>query len=79
MPVRSARPLRVRPIRATYLDQLLVRPVGVFLLQDVSTALLVTEEGRDGLFGGILILLSFLRLPLLLDLHFDLLRRRGRC
>ena len=57
----------------TYLDQLRVVSVGYFYFKVISATLLVTEEGRHRLFGGVLILLDTLLVLLNLDHGLDLL------
>ena len=57
----------------TYLDQLRVVSVGHFHFKVISATLLVTEEGRHGLFRGVLILLDTLLVLLNLDHGLDLL------
>ena len=57
----------------TYLDQLRVVSVGHFDFKVISATLLVTEEGRHGLFGGVLILLDTLLVLLNLDHGLGLL------
>ena len=57
----------------TYLDQLRVVSVGHFHFKVISATLLVTEEGRHGLFGGVLILLDTLLVLLNLDHGLGLL------
>lgn len=57
----------------TYLDQLRVVSVGHFYFKVISATLLVTEEGRHGLFGGVLILLDTLLVLLNLDHGLGLL------
>ena len=57
----------------TYLDQLRVVSVGYFCLKVISATLLVTEERRHWLFGGVLILLDTLLVLLNLDHGLGLL------